>query len=73
MEDDLPATLTPPELARILHVNPNTVTRWCRDGQLPAVRTPGGRRRFPLAAVLAFLREMGFEHQAAIDAIRDVK
>ncbi len=69
---DTPAMLTPGELARVLHVNPKTVTRWCREGRLAAVVTPGGHRRFPLAAVLAFLREMGFDDQAAIDAIRDV-
>jgi excisionase family DNA binding protein len=71
--DDLPAMLTPAELARIMRVDPKTVTRWCRDGRLAAVRTPGGHRRFPVAVVLAFLRGMGFEDQAAIDAVRNVK
>jgi excisionase family DNA binding protein len=68
--DDLPAMLTPGEIGRILRVDPKTVTRWCRDGRLPAVRTPGGHWRFPIAVVLAFLRGMGFEEQAAIDALR---
>jgi hypothetical protein len=31
--------------------------------------TPGGHRRFPLAAVLVFLHEMGFDDQAASAAI----
>ncbi len=61
---------TPAELARMLHVNPKTVTRWCREGRLAAVVTPGGHRRFPLAAVLAFLHEMGFDDRAANDAVR---
>jgi excisionase family DNA binding protein len=64
--------LTPGELARILHVSPKTVTRWCREGRLAAVLTPGAHRRFPLAAVLAFLREMGFDDQDAIDAVQSV-
>jgi excisionase family DNA binding protein len=68
--DDLPAMLTPAEIGRILRVDPKTVTRWARDGKLAAVRTPGGHWRFPVAVVLAFLREMGFEDQAAIAAVR---
>jgi excisionase family DNA binding protein len=69
--DDLPAMLTPAEIGRILRVDPKTVTRWARDGKLAAVRTPGGHWRFPLAVVLAFLRGMGFEDQAAIAAVRN--
>jgi hypothetical protein len=36
------------------------------------VVTPGGHRRIPLAAVLDLLREIGFDEQAAIDAVRGV-
>jgi excisionase family DNA binding protein len=71
--DDLPAMLTPAERARIIHVDPKTITVWARDGKLAVVRTPGGHRRFPIAVVLAFLRELGFEDQAAIDAVRNVR
>lgn len=35
--------------------------------------TPGGHRRIPLSAVLDLLREMGFDEQAAIDAVRGVR
>jgi hypothetical protein len=42
-------------------------------GHLVAVVTPGGHRRFPVAVVLAFLREMGFDDQAAAKAVRGVK
>lgn len=64
--------LTPGELARLLHVNPKTITRWCREGKIAAVVTPGGHRRFPRAAVLTFLRDMGFDDQAATDAVRGI-
>ena len=70
--NDLPAMLTPGELARMLHVSPKTITRWCRDGMLAAVVTPGGHRRYPLAVVLAFLREMGFHEDAAREAVRGI-
>jgi hypothetical protein len=35
--------------------------------------TPGGHRRYPLAVVLAFLREMGFDEQGAEAAVRAVR
>ncbi|MBI4308626.1 MAG: helix-turn-helix domain-containing protein [Chloroflexi bacterium] len=34
------------EVARLLEVSPNTVTRWAREGRLPFVLTLGGRRRY---------------------------
>jgi excisionase family DNA binding protein len=68
--DDLPAMLTPGELARMLHVDAKTVARWNREGRIDAVRTPGGHRRFPIEEVLAFLIEMGFSEDAATTAVR---
>jgi excisionase family DNA binding protein len=65
--------LTVGDIARMLQVHPKTVARWARRGQLVAMVTPGGHRRFPLDAVLAFLREMGFDDQAATAAVRGVK
>ncbi len=35
------------EVARLLDVSPHTVYRWTREGRLPYVLTPGGRRRYP--------------------------
>lgn len=64
--------LTVGDIARMLQVHPKTVARWARRGQLVAMVTPGGHRRFPLAEVMAFLREMGFDDQAAAAAVRGV-
>jgi hypothetical protein len=33
----------------------------------------GGHWRFPAAVVFAFLRELGFDQEAAIDAVRNVR
>jgi excisionase family DNA binding protein len=47
--------LKPGEVARILRVDPKTVTRWAGKNKLRSVRTPGGHRRFYAADVLAIL------------------
>jgi DNA-binding transcriptional MerR regulator len=58
------------EFARILDVSPKTVTSWSRSSSITCVRTPGGHRRYPLAAVIAFLEDMGFDEQTALDMVR---
>jgi len=35
------------EVAMLFEVSPHTVYRWTREGRLPFVLTPGGRRRYP--------------------------
>jgi excisionase family DNA binding protein len=60
----------PAELGRMLHLDAKTITQWAVAGRLEAVRTPGGHRRFPLAVVLAFLRDAGFSEDAAKSALR---
>lgn len=42
-DDDLLSTT---EVARIFKVDIKTVARWAQRGQIPALRTPGGRLRF---------------------------
>lgn len=49
--------LTPGEVARMFRVTPRTVTRWCEQGRLSYVVTPGGHRRFPQSTVIALLAQ----------------
>lgn len=44
--------LTPGEVARILRVDPKTVTRWASQNRIRSVRTPGGHRRFFAAEIM---------------------
>jgi len=44
-EDD--AWLTRTDVAHLFQVSPSTVTRWAREGRIPAKRTPGGHYRYP--------------------------
>ena len=48
------------EVADLFEVSPNTVSRWVRGGKVPSVLTPGGRRRYPLEAIIRLVRE--FQH-----------
>ncbi|OGA85061.1 MAG: hypothetical protein A3G27_04770 [Betaproteobacteria bacterium RIFCSPLOWO2_12_FULL_66_14] len=43
------------EIAQLFEVAPNTVNRWVRGGKLPSVVSPGGRRRYPVDAILKLL------------------
>ena len=43
------------EIAQMFEVAPNTVNRWVRGGKLPSVVTPGGRRRYPVDAILRLI------------------
>ena len=51
--------LTPGEVATLFRVNPKTVTRWARSGQLNAIRTLGGHRRFRASEVAQYLERVG--------------
>lgn len=55
-EIEIPAVLTPGEVARVLRVDPKTITRWARNGKLPSFRTLGGHRRYFESDVNAILR-----------------
>jgi excisionase family DNA binding protein len=39
------------QAADILHVSPETIARWAKDGRLPFQRTLGGHRRYPEQAI----------------------
>jgi molybdopterin-binding protein len=47
-------TFTVGQAAELLGVSPDTVRRWVDNGQIPAVRTPGGRRRVDGAVLARF-------------------
>ncbi len=48
--------MTPAEVARVFRVDPKTVSRWAKSGQLSAVRaTPRSHRRFRESEVRALL------------------
>lgn len=38
--------LTPSEVAKLLRVDPKTVTRWATQGRITSTKTPGGHHRF---------------------------
>lgn len=52
-------TLSPQQAARALGVSESSLKRWCDQGLLKVVRTPGGHRRLEPGAVLAFVRATG--------------
>jgi len=45
------------EVAELLEVSPNTISRWARGGNIPSVLTPGGRRRYPVEAIIGLAQE----------------
>ncbi|QGJ70599.1 MerR family DNA-binding transcriptional regulator [Planctomycetales bacterium 10988] len=48
--------LTPKQVARAIGVSESSLKRWCDQGRLPMIRTPGGHRRLPISGVMDFLR-----------------
>jgi excisionase family DNA binding protein len=51
--------LTVREVARLLHVHPNTLRRWSNKGRIRAYRiTPRGDRRFKREEIVRFLAEL---------------
>jgi excisionase family DNA binding protein len=53
--------LKPSEVAKILHVSPQTVSRWANEGKIRCDVTLGGHRRFPISEVERLQRE---QHEA---------
>lgn len=48
---------TPADAAALFRVCAKTITRWAKDGKLPAVRTPGGHRRYRAADLRVLLED----------------
>jgi|GEM_PF-6424649 excisionase family DNA binding protein len=55
--DEAPMTLQ--AAAATLAISPSRLRRWADEGRIPAVRTAGGHRRFPLEAVRKLAAERG--------------
>jgi excisionase family DNA binding protein len=51
------SAVTTRQAAQALGVSEASLKRWCDQGLLPSVRTPGGHRRLPLDGVVQFIRE----------------
>lgn len=45
--------------ANLLGVSPSRLRRWADEGRLEVVRTSGGHRRFPIAAVRELAADLG--------------
>src|SRR3954452_7888037 len=53
------AHLTLQAAAATLAISPSRLRRWADEGRIPAIRTAGGHRRFPLEAVRQLAAERG--------------
>ena len=58
-------------LAERLDVSPETVLRWTRRGELPAIRLPGGAIRFREVEVEAWLEERATPRRGALTTTPD--
>ncbi|MHC4779474.1 MAG: MerR family transcriptional regulator [Planctomycetota bacterium] len=50
-------TYTSGQVARLCAVSKTTVIRWIDAGRLEAFTTPGGHRRVPATALMAFMKK----------------
>lgn len=53
-----PVYLRTSEVAELLHVSRETVTRWAKAGKLPVLKTLGGHHQFPEAEIRALVAEL---------------
>jgi excisionase family DNA binding protein len=56
---DEDAQMTLQAAAATLAISPSRLRRWADEGRIPAIRTSGGHRRFPLQAVRRLAAERG--------------
>jgi excisionase family DNA binding protein len=53
------------DVAALLGVSPKTIARWAKDGKLPFLRTLGGHRRYPEAAIRELAARLAQEATAS--------
>ena len=56
MSDEPEELMTPSEVAAMFRVDPKTVQRWAKSGQIPFVFTVGGHRRYVKSKMVEILR-----------------
>jgi excisionase family DNA binding protein len=62
-EEQMGNMLTVQEVARLLHIHPNTLRRWSNRGLIKAYRiTPRGDRRYRREEILDFLARLNANH-----------
>jgi excisionase family DNA binding protein len=64
--------LTARAVAEKLEVTPATVLRWTRNGDLPAVRLPGGALRYSELKLGAWLEERATSRKGTRTPLREV-
>jgi len=69
--DEIRTWLDLSEAARYLGVHFTTLRRWTDDGKVPCIRTPGGRRRYRLSELTAFLTSLQQGNSRAAVAARE--
>jgi len=71
-DEQLGSMLTVREVARLLHIHPNTLRRWSNRGRIRAYRiTPRGDRRFKREEIARFLTELNAQGGNWREAILD--
>lgn len=60
------------DVALLFEVSPHTVYRWTREGRLPYVLTPGGRRRYPREEIQRLAASWLQVHATSDRAVRKV-
>lgn len=58
--------ITTGEAAAIFAVDPDTVLRWIKSGDIPAIRTPGGHYRIPRNVFLTKMIKCEFQTRSGI-------
>lgn len=62
-EEQMANMLTVQEVARLLHIHPNTLRRWSNRGLIKAYRiTPRGDRRYRRQEIINFLAKLNANH-----------
>ena len=59
--DDMQVSVSTRQASALLGVHESSVKRWCNAEELECQLTPGGHRRIPIRALVAFARGQGIQ------------